>query len=443
MLLEKIGAAWKRRMATNVLSIMMGQGASFLLQALYFVVLARVLGATEYGIFAGAFALVNALSPYTTLGGGLLFLRYVSLDPSRARVYWGNAVLTATGLTCLMAAILYFVGPIVTGQKAPILFVVLSVANGLMFQIAAMAGQVFQTYEQLHKMAILSFVTNFSRFVAVIILFFTIRRADAFHWSVAVLAASSASALLALYCVYRKIGPPSFDLALIRKHVTEGFGFSFAGTTQAVYNDIDKTMLSHYGFNTQNGFYTLGYRIVDFASAPMIALDAAMLPGYFQIQGGGMKPVLRRIVRSLRVAILIGIVVAVITLLMSPVVPMVAGSGFADVVEVLRWLCWLPLLRGIHRMSGIALTGSGFQWLRTISQCTVAVANVLMNLAWIPHHGWRGAAWSSVACDGMLGVFNIGLLYYVSRSDLRGDSFFSLHSKEAESEELLEEIVHD
>jgi len=403
------------RMSKNVMSIVVGQGANFLLQALYFVVLARVLGATEYGVFSGVFALVNALTPYTTLGSGLLFLRYVSLDRTQAKVYWGNALLTAFVLSLVMAGLLLFLGPILTGTKAPMLFVVLSIANGFMFQVAAMAGQVFQTYEQMKTMATLGFLTNFCRFVAVVALFFTIHKANAWVWGLAVLGASTAAAILAAWRVHLKIGAPRFDVGLIWRHAGEGFGFSFAGTTQAVYNDIDKTMLSKYGYTTENGFYSLAYRIVEFATTPIVALDVALLPGYFQMKPGDLVQVMKRMMRSLRIGILAGVAVALATMLFAPLVKSMAGPSFQGAIFVLRWICWLPMLRAVHRMTGIALTGSGNQKLRTMAQCAVAIFNVGLNLLWIPHYGWHGAAWSSLASDGLLGVLNFLLLWYVSR----------------------------
>ena len=54
-----------------------GQGFSLLLQATYFVLLARLLGVGEYGVFAGAFAFVGIVMPYSSLGAGTLFMRYV------------------------------------------------------------------------------------------------------------------------------------------------------------------------------------------------------------------------------------------------------------------------------------------------------------------------------------------------------------------------------
>jgi O-antigen/teichoic acid export membrane protein len=97
------------------------------------------------------------------------------------------------------------------------------------------------------------------------------------------------------------------------------------------------------------------------------------------------------------------------------VIPRVVGRDFSGVLIALRWLCWIPLLRGIHRITGSALTGSGHQRLRTVAQLSVAAVNLGLNLWWIPMYGWIGAAWSSVASDGLLAVLNPVILLSVWR----------------------------
>jgi len=52
----------------------------------------------------------------------------------------------------------------------------------------------------------------------------------------------------------------------VSTHGWEGIGYSFASSTTSIYNDIDKTMLSHYGMNFANGVYTMAYRIIDIAT---------------------------------------------------------------------------------------------------------------------------------------------------------------------------------
>src|SRR5258708_38466615 len=62
----------RSRLARNAGWMFLGQGVSFAVQACYFVLLARLLGADQYGIFVGAAAAVSLLSQYSTLGSGLV-----------------------------------------------------------------------------------------------------------------------------------------------------------------------------------------------------------------------------------------------------------------------------------------------------------------------------------------------------------------------------------
>src|SRR3984957_16482718 len=98
MIREQILKLKNSTLARNAGWMFAGQGLSFLVQGVYFVVLARLLGSAQYGILAAAFALVSLVSQYSTMGSGLLFLRYVSPDHSRFREYWGNILLSTAVL---------------------------------------------------------------------------------------------------------------------------------------------------------------------------------------------------------------------------------------------------------------------------------------------------------------------------------------------------------
>jgi O-antigen/teichoic acid export membrane protein len=91
-------------------------------------------------------------------------------------------------------------------------------------------------------------------------------------------------------------------------------------------------------------------------------------------------------------------------------IPHLVGRGFAESVSALRWLCLLPAMRGIHQLTGCALTGMGLQRFRTIVQLSAAALNLSLNLWLIPQFGWLGAAWASLATDGSLAMANLFLM---------------------------------
>jgi O-antigen/teichoic acid export membrane protein len=115
----------------------------------------------------------------------------------------------------------------------------------------------------------------------------------------------------------------------------------------------------------------------------------------------------RRIVKR---TVAIALLTTVIMLIAAPIIPHLVGSSFGESVSALRWLCFLPIFRSLHASAGDALTGAGLQKLRLGSQATAAIFNFTANLYLIPHYGWLGAAWASLATDGLLAVVNWSIL---------------------------------
>jgi O-antigen/teichoic acid export membrane protein len=387
-----------------------------LVQAGYFVLLSRLIGVTEYGVFAGAFALVNTVTPYTDLGSGMLFMRYVTKDRSLAKVYWGNALMATALSTVLFAAVFAFVGPYATGTHDSLLFLVLTLSNCFFLQTTLIASVVFQSFERLRETAALRVTANLSRVAVLVIMLFSLHRSNALGWSLGSMVASGCAAILAIAMVNREINGLAFHPKLLFSHMWEGLQYSTSASAMTLNNDLDKTILSHYGRYAENGVYSLGYRIIDFASTPAVSIMAAALPRMFHLSRSSMSEVRRLTFRLVGVAVGISLLIALGLRLIAPVIPKLVGRDFHAVVEVLRWLCWLPALRSVHSLAGSAITACGRQGLRTIGQVSAVVINVLLNLWWIPREGWTGAARSSLLCDGFLGVYNITVLLIVLRS---------------------------
>jgi O-antigen/teichoic acid export membrane protein len=402
-------------LARNAGWMVFGQGSGFLLQSAYFILIARLLGPSEYGVYAGAFALTSILGQYSSIGSGTIFLRYVTADPEKFSLYWGNILMvTMIASVAVIAGLSIFAGRLLSPGTQSITLLA-AVANCFCNQLTTSAAKVFQTYEQLQVTAVLNVATNLARTLAAAAMLLGIHHASAYQWSVATVIVSLLAASAAIVTVTVKFGWPAFSLDLARRHFAEGFGFAFATSTSTAYNDVDKTMLSHYGMNAANGIYSMAYRIIDVATIPGLAIREAALPRFFQSGQSGIRASAALAMRLLKRAAPLGLIAAAAVFVSAPLVPHLVGNGFRETVLALRWLCLIPVLRAFHHMTGSALTGSGLQRYRTLSQIAAVGLNVGLNVWLIPRHGWLGAAWSSLATDGMLAVMNCGTLAWACR----------------------------
>lgn len=393
-------------LARNAGWMLIGQGFSIVLQTGYFVLLARILGVREYGIFAGAFAFTTIAMPYSALGSGTLLMRYVGDGSGSFSEYWGNVLISTFCVGGAVVAILCLLAPHLLNPASASIIILVAIGNCIFSQLVVCIGQVFQTFEQLHIAAIITLLTNLLRLLAVTIMAFVLHRATAWQWAVAFLSVSMLAALVGSIIVTVRFGRPRFASTIFHSKAIEGFSYSLGGSSQSVYNDIDKTLLSHYGMNVQNGIYTMAYRVIDMATMPVTAMDSAALPRYFRKSSEGLANVRALSFRLAKRAAFLGLLLSSCTYLAAPLIPRIVGPGFAESVLAVRWLCLLPVFRALHQLTGSAIAGMGLQRFRTMTQLTAAALNLGLTLWLIPLYGWRGAAWASLVTDGALGALN-------------------------------------
>ena len=95
------------------------------------------------------------------------------------------------------------------------------------------------------------------------------------QWAVASMCASAIGTAVALVTVTVKLGWPKFAPLLALRHSGEGVEYSISSSATWAYNDLDKTMLSHYGMSSSNGIYGMAYRIIEMGSVPAASIQLA------------------------------------------------------------------------------------------------------------------------------------------------------------------------
>lgn len=410
-----ITRARKSLLVRNASWLFAGQGISFFAQGLYFVVLARLLGTTQYGLLAGAVALVAVVSQYSTLGSGLLFLRYVSPDHSRFRLYWGNVLMSVLLLGAVIVLALRLSGRWLVGSASVPLLFPIAIGDCLFQQLSSCAGQVFQTFERMKYSAALTLLSNIARCLVALSMLLVLGRASAWQWAIASLATSGIAAAIAFAIVTRFFGLPKFSPSLLFKRAGEGFVFAISGSTTAVYNDIDKVVLSHYGMDRANGIYSMAYRVVNIGCMPIMSIVSAAFPRFFREGVKGIAATVPMARTLLRRTAVLGVLISLGMFVCAPIIPHLVGKSYADSVSALRWLCLIPFFRCFHLSAGDAIAGAGHQKFRLVSQSIAAIGNLLLNLYLVPRYSWLGAAWASLATDGALGVMNWAALFLLSK----------------------------
>lgn len=407
----------KNKLARNTLWMTLGQGLRVLVQAVYFTVIARALGASHYGSFVGVAALVGVIYPFGALGSGHLLVRSVARDKAEFPTAWGDAlVTTAICSTLLIAFVLLISRTLLPGSIPVNLVLVVAIADIPGVSLITIAGQAFQSFEQIKWMALITLLTSVNRLLGALVLVLLHQHPTALEWGKVYLICTvfTAAVSAALTCI--RLGFPLLRLRRSIRSLWHGFHFSVTLSAQTIYNDIDKTMLARLSTLSATGIYGAAYRIIDVSFSPVLALLYSAYPNFFREGSSGInssfsyaKPLMGR-------AMGYAAFIACGLLLCAGGVPYVLGPEYAETTVALRWLSPLPFLKATHYFLADSLTGAGHQGLRSGIQAGVALFNVVINLWLIPRYSWMGAAWSSIASDALLAISVGTAVYILSRS---------------------------
>jgi O-antigen/teichoic acid export membrane protein len=393
----------KSTLARNTGWMLLGQALKLVIQALYFTVIARSLGASKYGAFVGVVGLVGILYPFGTLGSGYLLIKNVARDPLQFSKNWGRALSTTFLSSSLLFVVVLLASRFLLPSTIPIRLAIFVAASDLFgMNITGICGQAFIAFDRMKWTAAINVLLSTSRLAAAVILAAMYPSPSALQWGAYYFFSTSIVALAALLLVLLKLGTPTFSLSRTSAENTEGFYFSVSQSAQSIYNDIDKAMLARLGTLEATGIYGAAYRLIDVSFAPVWSLLAAAYPNFFRVGIGGVSATLRYARPLILRAFAYATLVSIGLLAGAGIVPFILGGEYRLTVEALRWLAILPMLKVVHYFLSDALAGAGYQGLRTLIHVGVAVFNVLINLWIIPVYSWRGAAWSSIASDALL-----------------------------------------
>ena len=394
----------KSELSRDTLWMLLGHGAQLPIRAVYFVLIARSLGAEGYGAFIGVTSLAAMMAPFASMGSGNILIKHVARDRSEFARFWGRTILLTWSsgivLTIATAALSLFILP----PTIPFLLVVtVAIADLLFLSMLNVSAQAFQGFQRMTMTSFLLVLPNATRLLALILLI-AIKKPTPMDLGYVYLVSTGIAFLAGVYLVGRALGKAEYHGRVFDAEVREGFYFSVALCSQSIFNDIDKTMLTRLSTLQAAGIYAAAYRLVDVAFIPIRSLISASYARFFQSGAQGMRGTVALVGKLLPVAAGYGLAASLALYVSAPLLPLVFGREFAEATHALRWLALLPLLKVLHYFPANALTGAGFQGLRTACLVGTALFNLSLNLWLVPTYSWKGSAWASLASDGLYAV---------------------------------------
>ena len=195
----------------NVLWSLGGLGLRTVVQVVYFVLLARVLGPKEYGALSSALAIVYIFVPYATWGAGDILVKNVSRNRKTFGEFWGSALLSILIFGSIFFIFVLFFYSLLLADKVGIFPVILLCLSELFFlRIIDTTIQAYQAFELMPRTALVQFVFGFIRLLFTLLFVGFVDDHSVHTWSVLYLSSTIASAMFCLLIVRVELGKARF-----------------------------------------------------------------------------------------------------------------------------------------------------------------------------------------------------------------------------------------
>jgi O-antigen/teichoic acid export membrane protein len=380
-------------------------------------IVARMLGAHDYGIFAGVAALAVLLGTVAPFGTHLVMVAEVSRDPRRgaAVLPWALAATAGCGSVLLIAYLaIGFTFLREYGIDWGVL-VALGVAELLVNPLLALSAAEHQGRGHVAFSQVLITTPLFLRLVAAagIWLLGAPEPLAAYCW------ACLGASLATLFVARQRTPSPWPALSAWRlpspSDLRHAAGYAALSVSGASSLELDKVLALKLLPSTANGLYAVGARIMGALVLPVIAMLLSAMPRLFrehEQKSADRGALLQWLYGA---AALYSVVLASALWLAAPVFVPLFGDRFEGLDHALRWFCVAIPAISLRMVATNALMTRGRPYARAATDFAGMAALAVLGVAVVPQFGLPGLAIALTASETFAALLASGLVWAAGR----------------------------
>ena len=368
-------------------------------QTAIFLLLAKELGADQFGLYVSVSAIIMLILPFAEVGGFSMIVRDVSrgLIPNKVL---GESIGISFLVVPLTLASAFLMAYFIYDIDSAILVIIFGVSELIGSRITTWVSAVFTAIEDFKSVFILEIVNSAGKFIAMGI--FILIPKIIIYWLILYFL-QFMFVVFAVYIIFcRRFGKINNVFPLKFERLREGLVFALGASAQTVYSESDKVVSRNYLGNDLTGIYGFASKITGFAALPLAAYLASEYPRFFITAKDGSNRLLRHGVRVIRNSFIISILVSLLMILISSYFTGFASGEFDKSRTYIPVLSLYICLQAIALPMGDMVTALGKQSLRSAIQWVIAISCLVLNIVLTSHFGGNALGWSLVM--GQIGL---------------------------------------
>jgi O-antigen/teichoic acid export membrane protein len=365
-------------------------------------IITRLLRPADYGMVALADTIAGPIGMICGLGAATslrrIYFEYVD-DNQLRRAYVGTA-LRFVMLTCIVGiALSWYIGPHVLKSldehfAVPFFpFVAIAICSAALGQVVQTHLSIFQVQNRPGQFAAISIVTFALGAVSVLWLVMWFRM-GAFGVLTGRLISVSFAVVITTYVARRFLSAP-WNWPSLREHLRLGFTFAFYEVLSLGLVFADRLILQHYRALDEVGIYSIAYTFGSLMLTLTGSLSQAWSPFFFESAHSGNTAQLKRASSALMAGLA---AIAIFgTIMAQPVIHIVLDARYSAAAPLVPVILGAYFLNSFYYLFEVVAVQNKRTDIIVIVTVAACVANIGLNLWWVPRWGVWGAALATLA----------------------------------------------
>lgn len=375
-------------------------------------ILTRLLQDTGYGQYTLITALVLLFGNVSDWGTNTIAVREAAKNSNKQQTIYANSLVLRVALSLISLVLFNLFISFNSDWKAILLPLSIGSLVLIPLSLKTSFNIIFQTRLKYGYIVCSEIASSTALFIGV---YFVTRQHGGLQeiiwiWFIAVLIAASVGFIFARReTKFNWQFDPKTIKALIKESLPAGALFILF----SVYNRIDILILGHFHSSSDVGIYGLAYKIYEQLILVAAFFMNAVFPYLAREFASNKKDSLKKYYQKSFDILFIGsIVVCFVSFIFAPIIVQVlAPSNFLPSVTPLRILSLAFLVSYLNHLTGYSLIAFGKQRTSLLIALVALLFNVFANWLLIPNFSYMGAAWLTVATEGLVLLLSMLAVY--------------------------------
>lgn len=379
----------------NAFWLYLGEFISKGLRLLVFLLIARFLGAQNFGIIEYFLSFIGLFFLFADFGISSIFIRDFQQKENKQELI--NLAFFLKIILAVIFSVLALLGYFFSKKFDSFLIYLLFVVFYFFRHLEGFFESYFLAVQKTQKRFIFNTLSSLSLLITVFLglLIFKniITIALSYLFSMIV-------SLVVAYFLFKQEANFSFKInySLIKYYFFNGLPLVLFGILDYIFFSTDKIILSHLRPIEETGYYSVASRIISVILVIPSLFYTALFP-YLSKQISIQNWILIKKIfnYSMLFSITAGLIFAILCFILAPfLIPLFFGNEFINSIAILQIFIWILVFIFPTNFLNILLISLNKQWLDFFVTLIPAILNIILNFIFIPNYGVFGAVYSSL-----------------------------------------------